>query len=95
MSPVTAKKYYNLKEIDIPDEEKPKNYSSKISKINGYRNMVYKMLKDGINPVIIKEYVKYIDNVERDISYRKVNIHHDKKGQYFIYYRKKYYLKDF
>ena len=57
MSPVTAKKYYNLKEIDIPDEEKPKNYSSKISKINGYRNMVYKMLKDGINPVIIKEYV--------------------------------------
>lgn len=59
MSPVTAKKYYNLKEIDIPDEEKPKNYSSKISKINGYRNMVYKMLKDGINPVIIKEYVKY------------------------------------
>ena len=43
----------------------------------------------------LKEYVKYIDNVERDISYRKVNIHHGKKGQYFIYYRKKYYLKDF
>ena len=45
--------------------------------------------------VTLKEYVKYIDNVERDISYRKVNIHHDKKGQYFTYYRKKYYLKDF
>ena len=36
--------------------------------------------------VTLKEYVKYIDNVERDISYRKINIHHDKKGQYFIYY---------
>ena len=45
--------------------------------------------------VTLKEYVKYIDNVERDISYRKVNIQHGKKGQYFIYYRKKYYLKDF
>ena len=45
--------------------------------------------------VTLKEYVKYIDNVERDISYRKVNTHHDKKGQYFRYYRKKYYLKDF
>ena len=45
--------------------------------------------------ITLKEYVKYIDNVERDISYRKVNIHHDKKGQYFIYYRKKYYLEDF
>ena len=53
------------------------------------------IIKCNNDTVTLKEYVKYIDNVERDISYRKVNIHHGKKGQYFIYYRKKYYLKDF
>ena len=45
--------------------------------------------------ITLKEYVKYIDNIKRDISYRKVNTQYYKKGQYFRYYRKKYYLKDF
>ncbi len=60
ISVITAKKYYNLSDEDMPNPNKPKkNKLSNKSKINGYRNMVYKMLKDKISPVIIKEYVKY------------------------------------
>ena len=43
----------------MPNDGQPKIYTSKKSKINGYRNMVYKMLKDGVDPVIVKEYSKY------------------------------------
>ena len=62
-------------------------------KISNYNYI--EMVEHNNNSATLKEYVKYIDNVERDISYRKINIYHDEKGQYFIYYRKKYYLKDF
>lgn len=43
----------------MPNPEKPKKYILKKSKVNGYRNMVYKMVKDNIKPTIIKEYVIY------------------------------------
>ena len=40
----------------------------------------------------IKIYVKYIDNIERDVEYKEINLLRDKKGEYFKYYNKKYYL---
>ncbi len=43
----------------MPNPDKPKKYKTTESKLNGYRNMVYKMLYDNISPVIIKEYAKY------------------------------------
>ncbi len=43
----------------MPNLDKPKKYITTKSKLNGYRNMVYKMLNDKISPVIIKEYAKY------------------------------------
>lgn len=43
--------------------------------------------------VRIKTYIKYIDNMERDIEYKEVNLLSDKKGKYFKYYNKKYYLE--
>ena len=33
--------------------------------------------------VRIKTYIKYIDNMERDIEYKEVNLLSDKKGKYF------------
>ncbi len=47
-----------MSDSNIPNSDKPKNYNVKNCKLNGYRNMVYKMARDNINPVIIKEYVK-------------------------------------
>ena len=44
-------------------------------KISNYNYI--EMVDYNNNTVTLKEYVKYIDNIERDISYRKVNIHHD------------------
>lgn len=55
----TAKKYYSLSDKDMPDLNRPKKYISKKSKVNGYRNMVYKMVRDNIKPIIIKEYIFY------------------------------------
>ena len=43
--------------------------------------------------VRIKTYIKYIDNMERDIEYKEVNLLRDKKGKYFKHYNKKYYLE--
>ena len=54
----TAKKYYLMSDIDLPDPNKPKYYETHNSKLNGYRNIVYKMARDNINHVVIKEYVK-------------------------------------
>ncbi len=47
-----------MSDIDLPDPDKPKYYERNNSKLNGFRNMVYKMARDRINPIIIKEYVK-------------------------------------
>ena len=70
ISSATAKKYYELSGKDIPNPDKPKEYKSVKSKINGYRNMVFKMLKDRIKPVVIKEYAKYkgFSGTERSIE---------------------------
>ena len=54
----TAKKYYLMSDIDLPDPDKPKYYETNNSKLNGYRNIVYKMARDNINHIVIKEYVK-------------------------------------
>ena len=54
----TAKKYYLMSDIDLPDPDKPKYYEKHNSKLNGYRNIVYKMARDNINHIVIKEYVK-------------------------------------
>ena len=54
----TAKKYYLMNDIDFPDPDKPKYYETNNSKLNGYRNIVYKMARDNINHIVIKEYVK-------------------------------------
>ena len=43
--------------------------------------------------VRIKTYIKYIDNMERDIEYKEVNLLSDEKGKYFKHYNKKYYLE--
>ena len=43
--------------------------------------------------VRIKTYIKYIDNMEREIEYKEVNLLSDKKGKYFKHYNKKYYLE--
>ena len=47
-----------MSDSNLPDSDKPKNYNTKNCKLNGFRNMVYKMARDRINPIIIKEYVK-------------------------------------
>ena len=62
------KKYLNLCDEELPNVDKPKKYNSTKSKINGYRNMVYKMIRDGIEPVIIKEYVKHKGFLGTDYS---------------------------
>ena len=47
-----------MSDSNLPDSDKPKNYNTKNCKLNGFRNMVYKMARDRIDPIIIKEYVK-------------------------------------
>ena len=59
ISLITAKKYLLLRNEELPNPDKPKKHKSSKSKINGYRNMVYKMIRDGVEPIIIKEYTKY------------------------------------
>ena len=54
----TARKYYLMSDINLPDPNKPKYYETHNSKLNGYRNIVYKMARDNINHIVIKEYVK-------------------------------------
>jgi hypothetical protein len=47
-----------MSDIDLPNPDKPKYYETHNSKLNGYRNIVYKMARDNINHIVIKEYVK-------------------------------------
>ena len=44
-------------ENDMPKLDKPKSYRNSKSKLNGFRNMVYKMVRDNINPILIEKYV--------------------------------------
>ena len=60
----TAKKYYLMSDIDLPDPDKPKYYKINNSKLNGYRNIVYKMARDNINHIVIKEYVKLDEEIK-------------------------------
>ena len=46
-------------ENDMPKLDKPKSYRNSKSKLNGFRNMVYKMVRDNINPILIEKYVFY------------------------------------
>ncbi len=43
----------------MPKVDEPRFYNTPKTPINGFRNMIYKMCKDNISPVIIKEYVLY------------------------------------
>ena len=43
----------------MPKLDKPKSYRNSKSKLNGFRNMVYKMVRDNINPILIEKYVFY------------------------------------
>jgi hypothetical protein len=47
-----------MSDINLPDPDKPKYYETHNSKLNGYRNIVYKMARDNISHIVIKEYVK-------------------------------------
>ncbi|MFR5892080.1 MAG: transposase [Bacilli bacterium] len=44
---------------EMPKVEEPKFYYNNKTPINGFRNIIYKMCKDNISPIIIKEYVLY------------------------------------
>lgn len=59
ISSVTAKKYFNMTDDEMPKIDKPKYYNTSKTPINGFRNIIYKMCKDNISPIIIKEYVLY------------------------------------
>ena len=49
-------------------------------------NYVYLDIVEKNNTKVrIKTYIKYIDNMERDIEYKEVNLLSDKKGKYFLY----------
>ena len=47
-----------MKEEDIQKLEKPLNYKKRPSVMDGYINIVYKMLRDGIEPECIYNYVQ-------------------------------------
>lgn len=55
-------------DCEMPKIDEPKNYNVSKTPINGYRNMIYKMCKDGISPSIIKEYVLYKGYKSTEIS---------------------------
>ncbi len=43
----------------MPKVDQPKHYNTPKTPINGFRNIIYKMCKDNISPIIIKDYVLY------------------------------------
>jgi transposase/DNA-binding transcriptional regulator YiaG len=59
MSPPTVKKYLNMTEEDIQKLDQPNNYKKRITIMDDYLNMIYKMLGDNIDEEIIYAYVCY------------------------------------
>jgi len=54
----TVKKYLKMGEDEIKSLDKQKNYKKRKTVMDDYMNIIYKMLRDGINPTIIYAYVK-------------------------------------
>ena len=57
ISVATARKYIGMTEEDILLLEQPKNYKKRKTVADDYLNIIYKMLRDNIEPAIILSYV--------------------------------------
>ena len=57
LSAASVKKYLEMTEEEIKIMDNPKKYKKRKNFTDGYQNMIYKMIRDGIDPYIIKAYV--------------------------------------
>jgi transposase len=57
LSAATAKKYIDMTEAEIAKLDAPANYKKRATVMDGYLNIIYKMLRDEIKPAIIMAYV--------------------------------------
>ncbi len=57
ISPITAKKYLQMTEEDILALDSPRNYKKRKTVMDDYLNIIYKMLRDKVEPAKIFSYV--------------------------------------
>ena len=55
----TAKKYITMTEAAIQSLDQPTNYKKRKTVMDDYLNMIYKMLRDGVNDALIYCYIQY------------------------------------
>lgn len=58
LSLATTKKYINMSLNDIQNLDNPRDYKKRKTIMDDYINIIYKMLKDGINDSVIYSYIK-------------------------------------